>query len=126
MGKFKAYLKKSLTSVLAITALIMLSQAGVQQKKPEVPYVPTPEEVVEEMLRIARVGAGDVLYDLGCGDGRIVITAAKKFGCRGVGIDIDPQRIKESRENAIKKESQTESSSIKWTFSRRISVKRLL
>ena len=54
------------------------------------------------MLRIARVGAGDVLYDLGCGDGRIVITAAKKFGCRGVGIDIDPQRIKESRENAIK------------------------
>jgi len=102
MAKFKGHLKKSLIGILAATTLIMLSQAGVQQKKPEVPYVPTPEEVVEEMLRIARVGKADVLYDLGCGDGRIVITAAKKFGCRGVGIDIDPQRIKESRENAIK------------------------
>ncbi len=102
MATFKGHLKKSLIGVLVLTALVMLSQAGAQQKKPEVPYVPTPEEVVEEMLRIAHVGENDVLYDLGCGDGRIVITAAKKFGCRGVGIDIDPQRIKESRENAIK------------------------
>ncbi|MCK4760546.1 MAG: class I SAM-dependent methyltransferase, partial [Candidatus Aminicenantes bacterium] len=102
MATFKGHLKKSLIGVLVLTALVMLSQAGAQQKKPEVPYVPTPEEVVEEMLMIARVGENDVLYDLGCGDGRIVITAAKKFGCRGVGIDIDPQRIKESRENAIK------------------------
>jgi ribosomal protein L11 methylase PrmA len=63
-------------------------------------YVPTPEEVVEEMLRLANVGKNDVIYDLGCGDGRIVITAAKKYGARGIGIDIDPERIKESNENA--------------------------
>ncbi len=66
------------------------------------PYVSTPDEVVAEMLRIANVDKDDVLYDLGCGDGRIVITAAKMYGCRGVGIDVDPDRIRESRENAIK------------------------
>ena len=66
------------------------------------PYVPTPYDVVEEMLRIADVSKDDVLYDLGCGDGRIVIMAAEKMGTRGVGVDIDLQRIKESRENAIR------------------------
>ena len=70
--------------------------------KLDVPYVPTPDEVVAEMLRVANVGKNDILYDLGSGDGRIVITAAKKFGTRGVGIDINPQRIKESNENAQK------------------------
>ena len=64
------------------------------------PYVATPEEVVERMLALAAVTKRDVLYDLGCGDGRIPIMAAKKYGARGVGIDIDPRRIKESRENA--------------------------
>jgi len=69
--------------------------------KKDVPYVPTPESVVEEMLRVAGVGKGDVVYDLGCGDGRLVITAVRKFGARrGVGVDIDPQRIRESKENA--------------------------
>jgi uncharacterized protein (TIGR03000 family) len=64
-------------------------------------YVPTPMPVVEAMLRLASVGKDDVVYDLGCGDGRIVITAVKQFGAkRGVGIDIDPQRIRESRANA--------------------------
>jgi len=66
----------------------------------DVPYVPTPPEVVDEMLRLAGVRNGDVLYDLGCGDGRIVIAAAKKFGVKAVGIDIDPVRIGESKENA--------------------------
>ena len=66
----------------------------------DVPYVPTPENVVEEMLRMANVGRDDLLYDLGCGDGRIVVTAAKRMGARGVGVDIDPERIRESRENA--------------------------
>ena len=66
----------------------------------EVPYVPTPPEVVDVMLDTAGVKQGDVLYDLGCGDGRIVIAAAKRFGVRGVGIDIDPERIKEANENA--------------------------
>ena len=68
----------------------------------DVPYVPTEEAVVAEMLKTAGVKKGDVLYDLGCGDGRIVITAAKEFGVRGVGIDIDPVRIKEARPNAEK------------------------
>lgn len=73
-----------------------------EARKPDVIYVPTPEEVVEEMLKVAKVGKNDVVYDLGCGDGRIVITAAKKYGARGIGVDIDPQRIKESNENAQK------------------------
>jgi SAM-dependent methyltransferase len=64
------------------------------------PYVPTPQDVVERMLELAQVTSKDVVYDLGCGDGRIVVTAAKKYGAHGVGVDIDPQRIKESQENA--------------------------
>ncbi|HEY3202876.1 MAG TPA: class I SAM-dependent methyltransferase [Thermoanaerobaculia bacterium] len=71
-------------------------------KEPEVPYVATREDVMNEMLRLAAVTKTDIVYDLGCGDGRIVITAAKEFGARGVGIDIDPRRIAESNENARK------------------------
>jgi precorrin-6B methylase 2 len=67
-----------------------------------VPYVPTPQEVVERMLELAQVKKGDVVYDLGSGDGRIVVTAAKKYGVRAIGFEIDPERIKESAEN-IKK-----------------------
>lgn len=67
-----------------------------------VPYVPTPQEVVERMLELAEVKKGDVIYDLGSGDGRIVVTAAKKYGVKAIGFEIDPQRIKESAEN-IKK-----------------------
>jgi|WetSurMetagenome_2_1015567.scaffolds.fasta_scaffold20055_4 SAM-dependent methyltransferase len=68
---------------------------------PDVPYVATPHEIADEMVRLADVKGDDVVYDLGCGDGRLVIDAVKKAGCRGVGIDIDPARIKESRQNAI-------------------------
>ncbi|MCX6588452.1 MAG: class I SAM-dependent methyltransferase [Acidobacteria bacterium] len=68
--------------------------------KLDVPYVPTTEKAVQEMLKLAQVKKTDVLYDLGCGDGRIVIAAAKQYGARGVGIDIDPQRIQEARANA--------------------------
>jgi SAM-dependent methyltransferase len=64
------------------------------------PYVPTPEDVVERMLTFAAVTRSDVVYDLGCGDGRIPIAAARKFGARGVGVDIDPRRIAESNANA--------------------------
>jgi SAM-dependent methyltransferase len=64
------------------------------------PYVPTPQLVVDRMLEIAEVTSNDVVYDLGCGDGRIVVTAAKKYGARGIGFDIDRQRIKEAEENA--------------------------
>jgi SAM-dependent methyltransferase len=69
---------------------------------PDVPYVPTPPGVVDAMLTLADVKKGDVVYDLGCGDGRIVIQAAKRYGARGVGIDIDPARIIDARENAKK------------------------
>jgi SAM-dependent methyltransferase len=66
----------------------------------EVPYVPTPPQVVEGMLKLGEVTSADVVYDLGCGDGRIVVMAAQKFGARGAGIDINPVRIKEAEENA--------------------------
>jgi SAM-dependent methyltransferase len=80
-----------------------VSWEGLQFAKgasPDVPYVSTPHAIVDEMVRLADVKASDVVYDLGCGDGRLVIAAVKKTGCRGVGIDIDPERIKESRANA--------------------------
>lgn len=66
----------------------------------DVPYVPTPMPVVDAMLDLARVSKGDLLYDLGCGDGRIVVRAASRFGCRGVGVDLNPQRVDEARANA--------------------------
>jgi len=77
-------------------------QASSQQQLPDVIYVPTPRDVVERMLAMAKVGPGDVLYDLGSGDGRIPIAAAKKFGIVATGIDIDPERIREARANAKK------------------------
>lgn len=73
----------------------------------DVPYVPTPEPVVDAMLKVAKVGKNDVLLDLGSGDGRIPITAAKRFGTRGFGVDIDPERIQEANANA-KKEGVTD------------------
>jgi SAM-dependent methyltransferase len=80
-----------------------LTPAGAQKPKlrpPDVRYEPSSPEVVREMLRLANVTRHDVVYDLGCGDGRIVIAAAKEFGARGVGIDIDPDRIEEATANA--------------------------
>lgn len=68
-------------------------------RSPDILFVPTPQEVVDKMLELAEVKKNDLVYDLGCGDGRIVVTAAKKYGCRGVGYDIDPQRVIESMEN---------------------------
>jgi len=100
MNKKREQFVRILFSLLFFFFLVLSSHAGRQQEKPEVPYVPTPREVILEMLKKAAVGKNDVLYDLGCGDGRIVITAVNELGCRGVGIDIDPQRIKESRESA--------------------------
>jgi len=100
MKKRRKQVKKALIGFIPSLFFVLSSTAGPQQKKPEVPYVPTPEKVVAEMLKMADVGKDDVLYDLGCGDGRIVIMAAKELGCRGVGIDIDPLRIEESRGNA--------------------------
>jgi precorrin-6B methylase 2 len=89
-------------SLATIAALVMPSsaqQAPAPLRSPDVIFVPTPQEVVDAMLKLAKVSANDVVYDLGSGDGRIPITAARTYGARGVGIDIDPQRIKEATEN---------------------------
>lgn len=80
--------------VMATVLLGLAAQAG------RAPFVATPPDVVDRMLVMARVNASDVVYDLGCGDGRIVIAAARAYGARGVGVDIDPARIDEARENA--------------------------
>jgi SAM-dependent methyltransferase len=85
-----------------LVVLCCLNTDAWQTKKPDVIFVPTPDRVVEEMLRVADIQEDDLIYDLGCGDGRIIVQAAQKVGSRGVGIDIDPQRIKESRQNASK------------------------
>ena len=68
----------------------------------DVPYVPTPMPVVDAMLDLAKVAKSDIVYDLGCGDGRIVVRAASHFGCRGVGVDLNPERVKEAKQNAVK------------------------
>ena len=90
---------KSLSAVAAFASL--LSQTPAQQPL-DVIYVPTPQAVVSRMLSLAKVGTNDVVYDLGSGDGRIVIAAVRDFGAaRGVGIELDPQRIAEARANAV-------------------------
>lgn len=84
---------------------VLAELAGGQKpplRTPDVRYEPSTEVITREMLKLARVTAKDVVYDLGCGDGRIVIAAVKEFGARAVGIDIDPDRIAESKENASK------------------------
>lgn len=96
--------------VAVATACLLLpdTPAGqtVPSKRPDAqqlaPYVPTPQEVVDRMLQLAEVKRTDIVYDLGCGDGRIPITAAQVYGARGVGVDIDPQRIAESNANAAR------------------------
>ena len=100
-------------SIALLVALSACGQTAVQKapaataqkelRSPDVIFVPTPHDVVEAMLKVAKVGKGDVLYDLGSGDGRIPITAAQKYGiARGIGIDISPERIKEANENLRK------------------------
>ena len=89
----------SFAVIAALVAPSSAQQAPAPLRSPDVIFVPTPQEVVDAMLKLAKVGANDVVYDLGSGDGRIPITAARTFGARGVGIDIDPQRIREANEN---------------------------
>jgi cyclopropane fatty-acyl-phospholipid synthase-like methyltransferase len=79
---------------------MVLAAAMPQVPASSVPYVPTSHTIVDAMLKLAEVSKTDVVYDLGCGDGRIVIAAAKQYGARGVGVDIDPARIAEARANA--------------------------
>ena len=87
-------------ALILAAAVAARAQAPSTPKAPDVPYVPTHEKVVAEMLKVAKVKKSDVLYDLGSGDGRIVITAAKKFGTRGTGIELLPALVQEARDNA--------------------------
>ena len=97
-----------LALLVAAVGLSLVMGCGASQSGPPpdgprptlAPFVPTPQDVVDRMLTLAKVTRDDVIYDLGSGDGRIIITAAKNFGARGVGIDIDPERIREAQANA--------------------------
>ena len=93
-------MKKLYAAAFCLAFFLFPGKVFLQEKELDVPYVPTKPEVIAEMLRMANVGKDDLLYDLGCGDGRIVIAAAQLYGTRGIGVDIDPERIKESKENA--------------------------
>ena len=85
--------------IICLAASLTFAQET-KLREPDVVFVPTPEDVVKQMLTMAKVHEGDILYDLGCGDGRTVIMAAKDFGAKATGIDINPVRIQESKENA--------------------------
>src|SRR5579872_7113356 len=85
-----------------VAAAVAAGQSRTEARKPDVPFVPTTDAAVQAMLKLADVKKSDTVYDLGCGDGRIVIAAAKNFGAHAVGIDIDPVRIREAKENAKK------------------------
>lgn len=90
-------------ALVAVGPSVVAEEANNEdEKSPDVVYVPTPHDVVAKMLELAKVTKDDVVYDLGCGDGRIVVAAAKKYGAKGVGFDVDPERIKESNENVKK------------------------
>ena len=89
-------------ALLICGATPALAQEHAPQRPPDVMFVPTPQEVVDAMLRLADVTGADVVYDLGSGDGRIPITAAQRFGATGVGIELNPDLIKEATENAVK------------------------
>lgn len=96
---FSRVLSVAFVTCLLLAGLPVAAQESEVHK--DVPYVPTPPEVVEAMLKLGNVHSGDIHYDLGCGDGRIVVTAVQKFhATRGTGYDIDPERIKEANENA--------------------------
>jgi SAM-dependent methyltransferase len=87
---------------LGLSGVVGAAEQAAPLRGPDVIFVPTPNEIVDTMLKMAGVGKNDTVYDLGCGDGRIVITAAQKYGARGVGIDIDPDRVAEATENVKK------------------------
>ena len=93
---------KSVKCLFVLLFTLLFTQLNAQVDL-DVPYVPTPMEVVDAMLDLAKVNRNDVVYDLGCGDGRIVITAAKKYGATGIGVDLNPERIEEANAHAKEK-----------------------
>ncbi len=104
MGKIaKAALSSILALAISLSASAVLSGEDTKwMRTPDVVYVGTPYDVVSKMLRMAKVKKGDQVYDLGCGDARMLILAAQKYGCRGKGYDIDPERVRASRENVAR------------------------
>jgi precorrin-6B methylase 2 len=101
MKRVKCSLAAAALVAMVVPSAFAQQPAQAPLRAPDVIYVPTPPEVVAAMLKVAKVGKGDIVYDLGSGDGRIVISAVKDFGAaRGTGIDINPERIKEANENA--------------------------
>ncbi|MHC4456862.1 MAG: methyltransferase domain-containing protein [Planctomycetota bacterium] len=104
--------QRVLFRIIVICAMLACSLCGVnaddiegqfsENHTPDVVFIPTPQNIVDEMLELAKVTKDDLVYDLGCGDGRIVVTAAKRYGCKAVGYDIDPKRVRESQENVEK------------------------
>jgi SAM-dependent methyltransferase len=101
MRSHKSILFRCFGALVLFTSLT-IAQTSPPKHDPDVPYVPTTEEAVKAMLKLAGVRSSDIVYDLGCGDGRIVIAAAKEYGAHGVGIDISPERIAEAKANAKK------------------------
>jgi predicted RNA methylase len=97
--KFLPFAWLAAVAWLAVWTASAAEPAKASPREPDVIYVPTPQKIVDRMLEMAEVKAGDVVYDLGCGDGRIVVTAAKKYGVKAVGFDINPQRVKEAMAN---------------------------
>jgi SAM-dependent methyltransferase len=86
--------------LLAVLSVATLAASQQPKRTPDIHFVPTPEEVVDAMLRLAEVGPNDIVYDLGSGDGRIPIAAARRFGARGVGIDLDPRLVAQASRSA--------------------------
>jgi SAM-dependent methyltransferase len=93
-------LRRAIVAVAVCLLVPAVASAQAPARPLDAPYVPTPQRVVDALLKMARVTGKDVVYDLGCGDGRIPITAAEKYGARGVGVDLDPKRIEDANENA--------------------------
>jgi SAM-dependent methyltransferase len=89
-------------ALLVLFTFLAFAQNTQPKHELDVPYVPTTEAAVKAMLKLAEVKRTDIVYDLGCGDGRIVIAAAKEYGAHGIGIDINPERVQEAKENAAK------------------------
>ena len=100
--RFRNVAASLLAFSLAAGAGVLCAQQEYDKHSPEVPFVPSPNDVVAAMLKLAGVQKTDIVYDLGCGDGRIVIMAAKQFGAKSVGVDINPDRVAEATENAKK------------------------
>lgn len=97
---------KSIRTFILLASIAVFACPAVVAQDLDVVYVPTRDIVVDAMLKLADVKASDVVYDLGCGDGRIVIAAAKNYGAKGKGIDIDPKRVEEAKINAAEADVQ--------------------